>query len=519
MPIHQISFNIKRIFMKYGFPILFALCFYSCTSSKEKKVDRPNIIVINVDELRWDALGITGHPFVKTPNIDRLAREGILMKNSFVTTPLCGPSRCSTLSGQYVHTHGLYKNTVDSGLTQRLITYPLLMHYAGYKTAFIGKWTTGKNADRTPHPGFDRWFCTGTNRDYKMNPIVNVDGVLTQFEGHSTDIESDEAIRFIKENKDKPFSIDLWHRSVHTSYGTENLIASKRNRHLYENVPVKRAPSARGSQTATPEDAPSLNVDNYSNVVQPALKNVHMKPPTDEDIRNISRMLVDIDEGVGKILKTLEEEGLLDKTMIIFTGDNGFFYGEHGLTEKRLAYEEDIKVPFIVRYPPLIKAGAVSDFPILNIDIAPTALALAGLPKELHMDGRSMLPVLEGGKLENDPRSSLLFEFWGPENGNAKGGIQPWKALRTTEWKYIHWTSIDSADELYHLKTDPFEMNNLVNDKMYSTVLEDMKQKLATKMKETNDPGIFIQLLQNYEKNKNKNKGKSNNKKSKDVES
>ncbi len=473
--------------------VLFTLC--GCSDRTPKTDERPNFIVINVDELRWDALRVTGHPFVQTPNIDRLAKEGMLMKNSFVTTPLCGPSRCSTLSGQYVHTHGLYKNTVDSGLTQRLITYPLLMQNAGYKTAFIGKWTTGRNADRTPHPGFDRWFCTGANRDYKMNPTVNVDGVPTPFQGHATDIESDEAIRFIRENKDKPFSIDLWHRSVHTSYGTENLIASERNRNLYKDVPVPRAVSAQAYTGSSAENRSALAPPPTD--VPPALQNVHMKPPTDEDIRNISRMLTDIDEGIGKLLKVLEEENILDKTVIIFTGDNGFFFGEHGLTEKRLAYEEAIRVPFIVRYPPLVHAGSVTTFPVLNIDIAPTILAMAGLPQQRQMDGASLVPVFKGGQLPNDARTALLFEFW-PEAVHPKNGIKAWKALRTNDWKYVHWTEMEGADELYDLKNDPYEMHNLANDARHEKVLTKMKAQLVQKMKDTGDPGTMLHVLQSY---------------------
>lgn len=470
--------------MKYITIFTIPFILVGCKNNNRIVSEKPNIIVINVDELRWDALGVTGHSFVKTPNIDRLATEGILMKNSFVTTPLSGPSRCSTMSGQYAHTHGLYKNTVPRGLTQRLITYPLLLQYAGYRTAFIGKWTTGETADKTPHPGFDRWFCTGVNRDSKINPTVNVDGVPTKFEGHSTDIESNEAIRFIKENKDKPFSICLWHRSVHTSYGTENLLAAERNRNLYKDVKIKRAISA---------DTSLLESGRYGIVKQPALKNINMTPPTDEDIRNISRMLVDIDDGIGLILKTLEEEKILDKTMIIFTGDNGFFFGEHGLTEKRLAYEESIRVPFIVRYTPIIKPGSTSEVSVLNIDIAPTILSLAGLPIPIHMEGQSLIPVLGGGE-QQEPRSSLLFEFFGPEKQGSTG-IQAWKAVRTDKWKYIHWTTLKDADELYNLEEDPYEMNNLFLDNKHGIILKDMEKELSKLLKVYNDPGELLQIL------------------------
>lgn len=463
---------------KISYNFFFVMCMYLQVTAQAPA--RPNVIMIYVDELRWDALGITGHPFVKTPNIDRLAKEGILMKNAFVTTPLCGPSRASLMSGQYAHTHGLYKNTAPKGLTQRLITYPLLMQYAGYKTAFIGKWTTGKFADKTPHPGYDRWFLTGHNRDYKMDPVVNVDGVPVKYKGHATDIESAETVRFIKENKNKPFSISLWHRAVHTSYGDENLIASERNRNLYKDVPIKRAVSAQEPI-----------------VVQPALKNVHMKPPTDEDIRNIARMVVDIDDGVGRIVLALKEANILDKTMIIFMGDNGFFFGEHGFTEKRLAYEESIRVPMIVRYPPLIRAGSVSEVPVANIDVAPTILTLAGLPVPLHTQGQSLLPLFKNGQLAH-PRSSLLFEFW-PENkngGTGEGqGIGSWKAVRTSQWIYIHWLDQEGVDELYNLQKDPFEVNNLINDPASATILNDMKKELAKQLEETEDPGDLLKLL------------------------
>jgi arylsulfatase A-like enzyme len=432
--------------------------------------EKPNMIVINVDELRWDGLGITGHPFVETPNIDRIAREGMIMENSFVVTPLCGPSRGSLMTGQYAHTNGSYKNTAPKGHTKLLETYPMLFQQHGYKTAFVGKWTTGRNGDKTPHPGFDRWFCSGVNRDYKMDPIVNVDGDWIPFKGHATDIDSAETARFIRENKDKPFNISLWHRSVHTSYGDEGLMAAERNRGLYKDQPIERALSAQ----------PGF-------VVQPSLEGFAQHPPTDEDIRNIARMTVDIDDGVGEIYQALKDCGILDKTMIIFIGDNGFFFGEHGLTEKRLAYEESIRVPFIVRYPPLIKAGRTSAVDVLNIDIAPTLLTLAGIPVPDKMQGEDLLPVFQGRDLE-DPRSALLFEFW-PE-GDLPGQACWWKAVRTKEWKYVHYYKEPFYDELYNLKEDPYEMNNLIKSKGHALVLKRMQSELERLMVKYNDKGI-----------------------------
>ena len=429
--------------------------------------DRPNMIVINVDELRWDGLSITGHPFVETPNIDRIAREGMLMENSFVTTPLCGPSRGCLMTGQYAHTNGSYKNRAPKGHTKLLKTYPMWFQKAGYKTAFIGKWTTGVQADKTPHPGFDRWFCSGVNRDYKMNPSVNVDGEWIQYMGHATDIDSDEAVRFIRENKNVPFNISLWHRSVHTSYGDEDLLAAERNRDLYKDQPIERRKSAE----------PGF-------VVQPSLKGFAQRPPTDEDIRNIARMTVDIDDGVGRIYQALKEEGILDETMIIFIGDNGFFFGEHGLTEKRLAYEESIRVPFLVRYPPLIKPGSRSEVGVLNIDIAPTLLALAGIEIPVEMQGQDLLPVFKGGQLE-EPREALLFEFWSETDLPRQACW--WKAVRNDRWKYVHYYKEPFYDELYDLENDPYEMTNLIENKEHAETLKHMQSELKQLMKKYDD--------------------------------
>jgi len=432
--------------------------------------DRPNMIVITADELRWDGLSVTGHSFAETPHIDRLAREGMLFENAFVPTPLCGPSRACLITGQYAHTHGSYKNQAPKGHTKKLKTYPMLFQQAGYKTAFIGKWTTGRNGDKTLHPGFDRSFCSGVNRDYKMDPVVNVDGEWIPFKGHATDIDSAEATRFIREHHDGPFNISLWHRSVHTSYGDEHLLAAERNRDLYKDVPVPRAISAQEPL-----------------IVQPAIKGFAQRPPTDEDIRNIARMTVDIDDGVGLIYETLEELGILDETIIIFSSDNGFFFGEHGLTEKRLAYEEAIKVPFIVRYPPLIKPGTTSDVSTLSIDVAPTLLEMAGIPIPSELQGQSLVPVFQGGELLQ-PRPSLLFEFW-PETDLPRRSCW-WKAVRTDQWKFIHYYKEPFVNELYDLRADPFEMNNLINDPDHTVIVEEMTQELASLMEFYEDPGI-----------------------------
>ena len=190
--------------------------------------------------------------------------------------------------------------------------------------------------------------------------------------------------------------------------------------------------------------------------------------------------------------------------MIIFTGDNGFFFGEHGLTEKRAPYEESIRVPFFVRYPPLVKAGSTSEVSILNIDVAPTILSLAGVPIPKNIQGRSFLPVFAGRNLD-EPRPSLLFEFY-PEwygvtkRGNGEAGIPAWKAVRTDKWKYVNWTELPDADELYNIVDDPLEMNNLIKNNKYTQIVKDMKDELEKQKKLYNDPGILFQVMSNYAK-------------------
>lgn len=282
-------------------------------------------------------------------------------------------------------------------------------------------------------------------------------------------IDSAEAVRFIRENKHRPFNISLWHRSVHASYGDEHLLAAERNRGLYKDQPIERRLSAQPGFT-----------------VQPSLEDFAQKPPTDEDIRNIARMTVDIDDGVGEIYRALEEEGILDRTMIIFIGDNGFFFGEHGLTEKRLAYEESIRVPFLVRYPPLIEDGSISEVSVLNIEIAPTLLALAGIEIPETMQGRDLLPVFGGGQLET-PRSALLFEFW-PET-DLPGQRCWWKAVRTDDWKYVHYFKEPFYDELYNLKDDPYEMENLIERPEQTATVKRLQSELSRLMELYDDQG------------------------------
>ncbi len=443
---------------------------------------RPNIVFILVDDLRWDELGCAGHPFVKTPNIDRIAAEGARFRNAFMTTPLCSPSRASFLTGQYAHTHGITDNVNRSAASHQLVTFPLLLQRSGYETAFIGKWHMGN--DDTPRPGFDRWVSFKGQGTY-LDPDINADGKDIKPGGYITDLLSDYAVEFIKRRHDKPFLVYMAHKAIHPEArqrddgsvdltDAELFIPAERHRDLYAAKKIPRRPNARRAPVGKP--ALERRIGNL-----PPLGAETGTP--DEGVLGRLRTLMAVEESVGDIFHALQETGQLDKTVIVFASDNGYFYGEHGLSvERRLAYEESIRMPLLVRYPRLIKAGTVRDEFALNIDLAPTLLALAGAPVPANMQGRSLVPLLKRERLKW--RESFLIEYYS-DRVFPRMLQMGYKALRTGRWKYIHYLELEGMNELYDLKTDPYEMKNLIDQPGAQKALVEMKKEMERLLEET----------------------------------
>ncbi|MGH9767680.1 MAG: sulfatase family protein [Blastocatellia bacterium] len=442
-----------------------------------------NIVFIMVDDLRWDELGCAGHPYIKTPNIDRIAREGAMFRNAFMTTPLCSPSRAGFLTGQYAHTNGITDNVDRSAASHKLVTFPLLLHQSGYETAFIGKWHMGN--DDTPRPGFDRWVSFKGQGAY-LNPDINEDGKAVKPAGYITDILNGYAVEFIKRRRDRPFLVYLAHKAIHPEVtqnndgsvnlaDSERFIPAERHRNLYAGRIVPRRPNAMRAPAGKPAlerrigDLPPLGAGTGTR---------------DEAILGRQRTLMAIEDGVGEIFRALKETGQLDKTVIIFTGDNGYFYGEHGLSvERRLAYEEAIRMPLLVRYPRMIKAGTVRDEFALNIDLAPTLLSVAGASAPGNMQGRSLAPLLKGERV--NWRDSFLIEYYS-DRVFPRIARMGYKAVRNGRWKYIRYLELEGMDELYDLKTDPYEMKNMINQPGAKAALDEMKQEMERLLKETN---------------------------------
>ena len=429
---------------------------------------RPNIVFIYTDDQRWDALSCAGHPFLKTPNIDRLAKEGVRFRNAFVTTPLCSPSRASFLTGQYVHTHKVTGNGNNNALSHQLLTFPRLLQRHGYETAFIGKWHMGN--DETPRPGFDRWVSFKGQGVY-VDPQLNVDGAPLSAKGYITDILTGHAVEFLRRPHSKPFLLYLGHKAVHGPF-----TPAERHKDLYSDQPIPRAPNV----SDTLEGKPMLQrkVDEKP---RPAQVQAQLRGPNDELVRNQLRTLQAVDEGVGQVLEALAENRQLDNTLVIFTSDNGYFWGEHGLGDKRAAYEESIRIPMVMRCPKLIKAGSTLDEAALNIDIGPTLLEVAGAAIPRQIQGRSLAPLWR--EKRSGWRRSFLSEYFAEPQFPR---IPSWQAARTGQWKYIHYTELEGMDELYDLKADPYEMKNLIQEPGARGALKAMQAELEKLLKETN---------------------------------
>lgn len=438
---------------------------------------RPNFVFILVDDLRVGALSCEGPPFpyaipgAKTPNIDRLAKEGALFRNNFVSIPLCSPSRSSFLTGQYAHTTKVTTNGNNNELSHQLITFPKLLHDAGYETAFVGKWHMGN--DDAPRPGFDKWVSFKGQGQY-VDPDINVDGVAKKMTGgYITDILDEHAVEFVKKPHTKPFCLYLAHKAIHGPF-----TPAERHKDLYSDLEIKRTPNAAD----TNEGKPALlrPVPGKAAVAKGKGKAAGGQGSGDQLIRNQLRCLAAIDEGVGQLYQALEETKQLDNTLIIFTSDNGFFWGEHKLGDKRWAYEESIRIPQIARYPKLIKPGVKIDAMTLNIDIAPTLLDLAGAPIPKNVHGKSMVSLFKGQT--RNWRKSFLTEYFF-EQGFPR--TPTWHAARNERWKYVHYDELEGMDELYDLKNDPYEMKNLINEPGSATALSAMKAELERLLKET----------------------------------
>jgi arylsulfatase A-like enzyme len=460
---------------------------------------KPNFLVILVDDLRFDEFGAGGHPYMKTPHIDRIAREGALFERAFHTTPICSPNRASILTGQYASRHGIIDNVARDLASYRIPNYHLELQRLGYETAHIGKWHMGNSGK--PRPGYDFWVAyDGHGR--LNDPVLNEHGAYVQRKGYITDIMNGMAVDFVKGKHNKPWSLWFAHKAVHPdaeqaadgTFKMDGYVAAERHKDLYRGCVFPKKPNMLPPEEVVKQkpawaEAIELRKRPESRELLDAIHSGEQ-----EEIRLRAAMMAAVDEGVGMIFDALEQTGQLDETVILFLGDNGYFFGEHCIgPERRFAYEEGIRSPFLVRYPRRVKAGSRVKDLVLCQDIAPTLLQLAGGKPGAHIQGRSLAPLLAGGKIKSgrggkgaDWRKSFLIEYWA-ENAYPWLVSMTYKAVRTDRHKYIHWVNRGrdgELDELYDLERDPYEVLNVIGRPAYRQVRERLRRELRRLMAE-----------------------------------
>ena len=407
---------------------------------------RRNLVFILIDDHRFDMLGCLGHPWLKTPNLDRMAAGGVLFRNAFVTTSLCSPSRASILTGLYMHRHGVTDNV--SAFPKDLVTFPEILQKNGYRTGLIGKWHMGGESD-APRPGFDRWISFRGQGEYN-NPTLNIDGNRKKVNGYVTDIITEEAIRFVRENASRPFMLYMAHKGVHADF-----FPAERHKNMYSDVAIPHPKSMADTEEnyRGKPDWVRKQRNSWHGVDGMYDKRVNF----DRFYRDYARTLMAVDDSVGALMNELEQKKLLNDTLVVFMGDNGFQFGEHGLIDKRTMYEASIRVPMMAHCPDLFAGGGRPEGMALNIDIAPTMLDAAGVAVPAHMHGRSMLPLMRGKA--DDWRTEFLYEYYWerdfPQTPTVIG-------VRTDQYSYMQYHGVWDLDELYDIKKDPDQMNNLM---------------------------------------------------------
>ena len=450
---------------------------------------QPNIVFIMSDDHAAHAMSCYGSRINETPHIDRIAQGGMRFDNCFCTNAICTPSRASILTGTYNHVNDV--TTLASKMDNRLQTFPKLLQGAGYQTAVVGKWHLGEGKPHEP-TGFDFWRVLPGQGLYHDPVMIDADGER-EWKGYVTDLITDWSLDWLRErDKERPFCLLLHHKAPHRSWEPDEKHAT-----MYDDVDI-------------PE--PETFDDDYSNRSSAAeaaemrmshLRDYDLKQPIPEGlsaedekswryqryIKDYLRVIASIDDNVGRVLDYLDEEGLADDTIVIYTSDQGFFLGDHGWYDKRFMYEESLRMPFVIRWPGRVAARSVADAMTLNVDFGPLFLDAAGVDVPGDMQGRSFLPVL-AGDTPDDWRDSMYYRYWMHKSHH---NVYAHYGVRTHRYKLIYFYSDalgtpDSVDEtydpeweLFDLEKDPYELNSVYEDPAYADArreLTDLMHKL-----------------------------------------
>lgn len=439
---------------------------------------RPNIVYIMSDDHAAHAMSCYGSRINQTPNIDRIANEGMLLENCFCTNSICTPSRATILTGTYSHVNGVY--TLDEGLDGRQENVAKLLQSAGYQTAIVGKWHLGHGGVHDP-TGFDYWNVLPGQGAYH-NPKMYEMGEERHYEGYVTDIITDVALEWLEgRDQDKPFFLMVHHKAPHRPWKPD-----EKHMHLYEDVEIpypetfdddysNRSKAAQVAKMRMEDLRPhDVKVDPPEGLSPDELK----KWKYQRYIKDYLRCVASIDDNVGRLLDWLDDAGLTEDTIVIYTSDQGFFLGDHGWFDKRFFYEESVRMPFVIRYPREIPAGSTSDAIVLNIDFAPSFLDYAGAPESQRMQGVSARSVFKGER-PDDWRTSMYYRYY--MHCDRDHNVYAHYGIRTHRFKLIYYyeTEPDPPEwELFDLEKDPYELNNVYNDPAYAEEVRRLKEEL-----------------------------------------
>ena len=414
---------------------------------------RPNIVVILSDDHRWDTMSNMGHPFIKTPHLDRLAEEGVRFTNAFATTSLCSPSRGSFLTGQYAHRHGVKNNVTP--WNDKNVTFLELLKTAGYKNAFFGKWhmpgrlpsLVGKAVDR-----FVTFTASGGQGVYFDCPLI-INGVVKERKGkYLTEDLTDLALDFIRQEKDGPFCIYLAHKAPHQPF-----LPPPALQNLYDDADVNRT---------LPSEYHAWIHQKEGSVYYGVMGGVEKK------YRDYHRVITAMDQQIGRVLSELDKLGIAENTIFVYASDNGYFWGEKQLIDKRWLYEEATRIPLIVRYPAKIKnPGRSSGEMVLNVDLAPTLLQLAGLQIPQAMQGKSLMPLLADQNIRL--RTSIHLESF----KDFPYSVPEQDAVRTDRFLYIEYQGRNTA-ELFDIQKDPRTLRNIFSTPEGNSVLPELQSMM-----------------------------------------
>lgn len=441
--------------------ILFIVCANTIAGAEERRSSPPNIVFILTDDMRWDAMGCMDQPKLRTPHLDRLARSGVLFSNSFCTTSICATNRASILTGQYARRHGIHDFGTPLNSEAMKKSYPAILRRAGYRTAFVGKWGLG---GPLPEEEFDVWHGYAGQGQYFPEGR----------DEHLTAIMRRQATGFLEGVGDgQPFLLCVSTKAPHAQdRAAHQFQYDPRYEDLYADLKFQPPLTAT---TGAFEQLPGFIQTSEARIRWE--RRFATPEMFQKSVRDYHRLIAGVDDLVGAVIDTLEKNNLHDNTVIVFTSDNGFFLGEHGLAGKWLMYEESIRVPLIVYDPRLAeeRRGTRPDAMVLSIDLAPTLCALAGREADPGMQGRSLLPLIRGKKVPW--REDWFYEhLYGHQ-----GRIPRIEGVRTARWKYVHYLDTDPLfEQLFDLESDPHEMKNLAARREHEPTLQQLRARWKT---------------------------------------